>query len=235
MSDLFHEEIPDDFIVHAFAVMAATPRHTYLVLTKRPDRMVKRLSRRGFAENVWGQSSLYGGRYPGDWTWPLPNVQLGVSVENQHFADVRIPLLLGAEAALYWASLEPLLGPVDLSRWLPGHGRADGPTLGWVVVGGESMGPPHRALVEPCSCTEALFGGRRRPVASCLACGGTGYKPSWKALQWVLSIRDQCLAAGVPFYFKQWGGSVKKGGTWGGDLLQGRVWHEYPSLAQGFR
>jgi protein gp37 len=232
MSDLFHEEMPEDFVLQTFAVMAATPQHTYLLLTKRPEIMVRMLSRPGFADDVWRQSTAYGGRYlnsralqpvletpiPFRPTWPLPNVQLGVSVENQRFAEIRIPKLLSVEAALYWVCLEPLLEAVDLSAWLP--------TLGWVVVGGESLGPIYRALVQPCGCMQV----RGRAVPTCLACDGTGYKPSLRGLRLVLALRDQCVGANVPFYFKQWGGSAKKGGTWGGNVLQGRAWEEFPVM-----
>lgn len=119
MSDLFHPKFTDEFIAQVFAVMAATPRHTYQVLTKRPARMRALLNRfltDGLVSAVsWdmGQGVLL------DEQWPLKNVWLGVSVENQEQADQRIPLLLDTPAAVRWISAEPLLGPVDLTSWMP--------------------------------------------------------------------------------------------------------------------
>jgi len=121
MSDLFHEDVPDEFIDKVFAVMALAERHTFQILTKRPERM-----REWFDENGrdavqhtvhypqfdrWRQSITLG-------QWPLPNVWLGVSAEDQQRADERIPLLLQTPASVRFVSCEPLLGPVDLSRWM---------------------------------------------------------------------------------------------------------------------
>ena len=80
MSDLFHPQVPEEFIAAVFAVMARTPQHTYQVLTKRHDRLRALLSRPGFREQV----------APGA-TWPLPNVWIGVSVEDQRWANIRVP------------------------------------------------------------------------------------------------------------------------------------------------
>lgn len=135
MSDLFHEQVPDEFICDVFAVMARTPQHTYQVLTKRPERMWEFCSREA---HWWGNRA--GIAHRADYGKPLPNVWLGVSVENQHWADERIPVLLRTPAAVRFISAEPLLGPVDLSLWT---GCKD-PTcdcaswLDWVIVGGES-------------------------------------------------------------------------------------------------
>jgi protein gp37 len=123
MSDLGHEAIPFAFFAPIFETMAATPQHTYQVLTKRPAPLASRV-RRWYAEQ---------GR-----TRPLHNVWLGVSVENQRWADVRVPALLRMPAAVRFLSCEPLLGPVDLRLSL-----SDG--IDWVIVGGES-GPSHRDL-----------------------------------------------------------------------------------------
>lgn len=133
MSDLFHEAVPNAFIDRAFAVMALCPQHTFIVLTKRPERM------REYSVRLW------------------PNVWLGVSVEDQRTADQRIPLLLDTPAAVRVVSAEPLLGPVDLNRdtngyeWLRGLLMTLGgaarhvwlPPLDWLIVGGES-GPQAR-------------------------------------------------------------------------------------------
>lgn len=183
MTDLFHPDVPDRFIGEVFGVMAATRRHTYQVLTKRPERM------RAFLihlEQQWhdlGQTWIDSdGRAI---TWPLPNVWLGVSVENQETADERLPILLDTPAAVRWASVEPMLGPVDLAGLMGRCVVHDGPglfcnrrqckdaaTLDWIVIGGES-GPHHRPLDHA----------------------------------WVRAIREQCRAAGVAYFGKQSSGS----------------------------
>lgn len=149
VSDLFHEDVPDAFIGQVFAVMALSPQHTFQVLTKRPARMVE--WSRGVAHYPCGDRS----RLPVV-GWP-PNVWLGVSVENQHFADERIPLLLQTEAAVRFISAEPLLEAVDLSNSI-GRGRR---FLDWVIVGGES-GPGAR----PCDVAWI-----RSILAQCQAAG----------------------------------------------------------------
>lgn len=173
MSDLFHEKVETTWLLAIFAVMERCPQHTFQILTKRADRM------RTFIQ-----------RNPGSWEYTtrapkpkgLPNVWLGVSVENQHFADVRIPLLLDTPASVRFISAEPLLGPVNLTHLLsPKHPDIPihalkcvvPPHLDWVICGGES-GPGARAM-----------------------------HPDWAR-----SLRDQCQSAGVPFFFKQWGDSV---------------------------
>jgi protein gp37 len=194
MSDLFHPQVSDEFIAEVFAVMALTRRHTYQVLTKRPARMRSLLSQPGFFRSVASESyplrdhvgaEIGGGASP----WPLPNVWLGVSVEDQTRADQRIPLLLDTPAAIRFLSCEPLLGPVDLSEHIgcyhdddvaggsyvygphadPYH-RYDGPDLGWVIVGGES---------------------------------GPGARPMHP--DWARSLVEQCRAAGVAPFVKQLG------------------------------
>ncbi|MDJ0631062.1 MAG: phage Gp37/Gp68 family protein [Rhodobacter sp.] len=213
--DLFHEDVPDDWIDRIFAVMALCPQHTFQVLTKQPKRMRKYISDiedseiAEFATDYWQQekgrwqlmpSTI--GRYRNrtefgneieTWVdvWPLPNVWLGVSVEDQKHADERIPALLQAPAAIRFISAEPLLGPIDLRNSCDGHhflnaltgvrsldspdgkqapDNNDWSGLDWVIVGGES-------------------GKHARPMHP----------------RWARSIRDQCQAADVPFFFKQWG------------------------------
>lgn len=121
MSDLFHPKVSDEFIARVWAVMAATPQHTYQVLTKRPKRMRTWVTYWG---STWREGVLE----------PLPNVWLGTSVEDQTRADQRIAALLETPAAVRFLSCEPLLGPVDLLLDVLPVGR----TLGWVIVGGES-------------------------------------------------------------------------------------------------
>jgi protein gp37 len=190
-SDLFHDQVPDEFIAKVFAVMAATPRHTYQILTKRPGRLRSLLNSERFRELVFVATNLDIGETHGDY-WPLPNVWLGVSVENQRWADVRVPLLLDTPATVHWLSCEPLLGPVDLTKWTDAHGpwnyteygveclcraaivddqdRCNGDRIDWVVAGGES---------------------------------GPGARPMHP--DWARSLRDQCQEYAVPFLFKQWG------------------------------
>ena len=130
MSDLFHEGIPADFIVQIFEVMAAAPRHTFQILTKRPERIKAVL----FGEE--GHFYLGGGDY-------YPHIWLGVSMEDQSTADERISSLLSVGwMGVNFASYEPALGPVGFCRWL---GKRDDllPSIGWVIAGGES-GPHAR-------------------------------------------------------------------------------------------
>lgn len=205
MSDLFHEQVPEEFIVRVFAVMAASPWHTFQVLTKRHGRMRSLLNGDLFEAAVMDRVDFLCADHPpyAQPEWPLPNVWLGVSVEDQKWADIRIPALLQTPAAVRWLSCEPLLGPVDLHahddglhHWLPDFGpyyddgsgepvcQAHGLSqcvqgcafIDWVVVGGES---------------------------------GPGARPMHPG--WARSLRDQCTAAGVPYFFKQWGGWAPNG------------------------
>jgi protein gp37 len=158
MSDLFHEKVTDEMLDKAFAVMALTPQHTYQILTKRPERMnaylgsddtVGRISNHAvhlrreyklFPDTVIGP---LGHGEPGAAWFPLLNVWLGVSVEDQKTADERIPLLLDTPAEKRWVSAEPLLDQVDLepylyTRYLHGGPYHEYNRLDWVVTGGES-------------------------------------------------------------------------------------------------
>lgn len=181
MSDLFHELVPDSFIVDVFRVMAQAEQHTFQVLTKRPERMRDMLNDQIIMCDL-SCVILPGPRWA---TWPLPNVWLGVSVENQHWADERIPLLLQTPAAVRFISAEPLLGPVNLKQagairmdtWHADHGQLD-----WVIVGGES-GPKHRPfdahwardIRDQCaSAGVPLFVKQlgARPLIECPECGG---------------------------------------------------------------
>ncbi len=124
MSDLFHEALPGSDIFKVFVIMAASPQHTFQILTKRAARM------REWINNVKPEG------FPG---WPLPNVWLGISAEDQQRADERVPLLLQTPAAVRFVSYEPALGPVDFDKWFwGGHGNPN-----WIIVGGES-GPGAR-------------------------------------------------------------------------------------------
>ncbi len=128
MSDLFHDQVPDSFIVQVFSVMARTPQHTYQLLTKRHGRMRSLLNQPEFRTAVQSLSPDAG--------WPLKNLWLGVSVEDQKRAALRIPALIDTPAWIRWLSCEPLLGPIDLSA-TDQDTLVDG-GIDWVVVGGES-------------------------------------------------------------------------------------------------
>ncbi len=145
MSDLFHEDVPDWFIDKVFAVMAMAPRHTFQVLTKRPARMHAYINAGGRASEIvdivrHDELGYYCTRNEAPpITWPLPNVWLGVSVEDQKRALERIDWLMRVMAAVRFISAEPLLGELDIPEsWLR--------RLNWVIVGGES-GPGARPTV----------------------------------------------------------------------------------------
>jgi protein gp37 len=137
MSDLFHESVPDAFIADVFSVMARAHWHTFQLLTKRHSRMRSLLSRPSFRENL------------ADWApWPLPNVWLGVSAEDQHWFDIRVPALLATSAAVRFVSCEPLLGRIDMGFGCVRSGALRSPcetVPDWVIVGGES-GPGARPM-----------------------------------------------------------------------------------------
>lgn len=203
MSDLFHEQVPDDYIVTVFTRMWWSPQHTFQVLTKRHGRMrslVPRIEERlremeSDLDLLDATTSL---------RWPLPNVWLGVSVEDQKRADLRIPALLDTPAAVRFLSCEPLLGPVDLAAvdgmnvlrgddtgYENGLHWVDGPTIHWVIVGGES---------------------------------GPGARPMDPA--WARQLRDQCTNAGVPYFFKQAGAVLAR--EWGCSDRKGHNPDEWP-------
>ena len=234
LSDLFHEQVPDEYIARIFAVMALAPQHTFQCLTKRHGRMRSLLSSQGFRHEVArAMDAIRSARATGrtqqsvavDPPWPLLNVWLGVTVEDQKRADLRIPALLDTPAAVRFLSCEPLLGRVRLCSCdgaafetqkhpfivndsCPLHGSV---RVDWVIAGGES-GPDARPM-----------------------------HPDWAR-----SLRDQCQKIGVPFFFKQWGEWApdewvdaeevrhvgrKLGKRAAGRDLDGRTWDEYPTRA----
>lgn len=186
MSDLFHDAVPDEFIDEVFAVMARTPQHVFQVLTKRPERMRDYLSK---AEGMVRDLVKYEPAAQA-MQWPLPNVWIGVSVEDQAAADERIPLLLQTPAAVRWISAEPLLGPMLLDgsgyhvEALAGWWRH----LDWVVVGGESgpqARPAHpawvRTLRDQCDAAGVPFlfkqWGELLPITSATNADGLRFWP----------------------------------------------------------
>ncbi len=185
MSDLLHEDVPLEFIRQVFAVMAQARWHTFQVLTKRHKRL------ESLADIL---------------DWP-PNMWMGVSVENQRYAEERIPALLRTPAAVHFVSCEPLLSGLDLRPYLIPQCQecreagcykcdcddcADGAALDWVIVGGES-------------------GPKARPMNP----------------EWILSLRNQCRTAGVAFFLKQLGSVLAK--RWRLKDSKGADWNEWPA------
>lgn len=249
MSDLFHESLTNEQIAAVFGVMAAAPQHTFQVLTKRARRMREwfewaarrpddyeawhraalECSRRAFGHLEW-HPALAESNTKASRLWPLPNVWLGVSVENQDAAIERVPDLLHAPAVVRFLSCEPLLGPVDVRSipyaWgvgvlhnmnaLTGYGGWTKPRwehrVHWVIAGCES-GPSAR----PCG------------------------------VEWLRSLRDQCADAGVAFFLKQAmqpgseavggplvtpgdGSKRKAGGVIERPNLDGMQWLQFPEI-----
>lgn len=154
MSDLFHEKVPYWDIVRIFAIMGLClvmdRKHVFQILTKRPERMANLLSDDTFLTHVTIKMKQHGPELPGENSppmWPLPNVWLCASVEDQSTADERIPWLLATPATVHGVSYEPALGPVNFERYFkrthPGATPTPTPGIDWVVVGGES-GPKAR-------------------------------------------------------------------------------------------
>jgi protein gp37 len=230
MGDLFHEDVPYSFINRVFGVMAQRRDHTFQVLTKRPERM-----RDWVREHVlWLQELAMMMTRRDARASIMPHIWLGVSVENQARANERIPLLLDTPAAVRFVSAEPLLGPLDLwgPRYpLPGGGKGGafswGKGISWVICGGESGGPENRRLVERCEKhLTCRMGWPNWRTLTCGECGAVnGWRPKPEALEWVRPIRDQCQAAGVPFWFKQWG---PRAGL--GTQLDGKEHKEMPEV-----
>lgn len=209
--DLFHDAVPDEWIDRVFAVCALTPHHQHLILTKRSARMREYVNNPppceypevriplAIAKERLGYTGLEG--YT---RWPLPNVWLGVSVEDQARADQRIPDLLATPAAVRFISAEPLLGPVDLC-WIAT--ASDGYPLRLDAMTGIIRHTAHKAFIDreakpdPVGTIDGF-----RPKLDWVIVGGEsgpGARPMHP--DWARSLRDQCQAAGVPFFFKQWG------------------------------
>ncbi len=158
MSDLFHDQVTDDFISNVFETMNTATWHNYQILTKRSERLLTLAPELHWGNNVW----------------------MGVTVEANDYV-FRIEQLRNLEARIKFISFEPLLGPIS---------NVDLRGIDWVIVGGES---------------------------------GPGARPIHRS--WVIELRDQCQRAGVPFFFKQWGGFNKKKA---GRELEGRIWSQMP-------
>ena len=230
MSDLFHPKVPFEFILKMIGITIATPWHTYLILTKRPKRMYDFFAcypdgwfiREGMKHSTFSNEffaidsikeilpdlskaneywkSNYDqskrGKLDGPVPFPQPNVHLGVSISNQAEADEKIPILLQIPAAVRWLSIEPMLEGIDLTRIGGdkfGWGRID-ILNGLRYMRANALEEGSEWETEPCEKINwVVVGGE----------SGPGARPMHP--DWARSIRDQCVAAGVPFYFKQWG------------------------------
>ena len=213
-SDLFHESVPDGYIDRVFDIMGWSPQHTFIVLTKRAERMAEYMAtlpgkHYDKMRRSYNQSDEWLIREGFDYK-PPPNVWLGVTAENQEQADKRIPHLLQTPATVRFVSVEPMLGRVDLTRVcsklssrsfvigtvLGSDGRhftpggAKGVGLNWIICGGES-GPGARLM----------------------------------ELQWARDLRDQCVSAGVPYFLKQ---ARIDGKLVHMPELDGRTWEQMP-------
>ena len=203
MGDLFHEDVPDRYIAAVFGVMSACPQHTFMVLTKRPERMrewcmwvsgsphhqahdvIYDMMCDHFEESLWPDDT--------DERWPLPNVWLGVTAEDQRRADERIPVLLSIPAAVRFVSVEPMLGQIDATDYLnPSPGGRCSNAIDWVICGGET---------------------------------GPGARPMNH--HWTRELRDQCSSSGIPFFFKSSGGKhpIRS--------LYGETWEQMPDGCGG--
>lgn len=204
MTDMFHRDVDPGWVMQSMDIMERTPQHTYLLLSKR-------------AQNVRG-FSMHMRQFPA-------NMWAGVTVCDQAEADAKIPVLLQTPAALRFVSVEPMLGPVDLSPWL----GCKGITVCDVHKGGQ--GPQARGDAAWCNppCP---------PFLNWVICGGeTGPGARKMRADWAGYLRDQCVQAGgragVPFFFKGWG-------TWGGlkkthpdyQRLDGQKWQQFPEVTK---
>jgi protein gp37 len=227
MSDLFHKDVPFEFILRAWMMMAHTSQHTYLILTKRPERMRQFVT--GWLPGAWGLATTSLELL----NRPIPNIWLGVSAETQKEADARIPILLQTPAAVRFVSVEPMLGPVILREdWMPHydpkqHYAIDPPNyrdkLDWVICGGESgpgARPMHpdwaRGLRDVCQRYQVPFffkqWGEWRPGGpSDTVLENTG---SWQGKQVYMNRNPEPV--------------LRVGKTVAGRELDGRTWEEYP-------
>lgn len=197
MGDLFHEDTPRDWQEAVFAVMALTPHHTYQVLTKRSGLMMDFINHAD-EDDTRDAMATEAARLTGSATaaadvigagWPLKNVWIGVSAERQQEANARILDLLATRVAVRFVSAEPLLGPIDFGALpIKGGSRTQ---IKNALTGERNLSADHLCGLERLDWV--IVGGESGPSA----------RPMHP--DWARSIRDQCAAASVPFFFKQWG------------------------------
>lgn len=199
MSDLFHPDVPFQWTEQIWDVMFDCPQHTFQILTKRPEVML------AFSKYMTERCRRM----------DYPNIWLGVSVEDQARADERIPSLLSTPAAVRFLSCEPLLGPVDLSAWMPA-GKASW-ECGYCR---HFFSGKHQQICPNCNKSGGLSGSHvankrcpgtftgwtdRQPIDLVIVGGESGPGARPMNPDWARSLRDQCQAADVPYFFKQWG------------------------------
>jgi protein gp37 len=179
MGDLYHDGVPDEYLARMFKVMAETPQHTYISLTKRHARMRSAMTSSGFRDRV---TKMVGHEVP----WPLPNLWQGVSIENQKWANIRVPYLMRTPAAVRLVSVEPMLGPVNLREAMVtlGDERGHGLTMSFVHW----------------DCCETLHG-----LDWVIAGGESGQSARPPHPDWFRALRDECTATDTRYFFKQWG------------------------------
>lgn len=230
LADWLDDEVPVAWLADFCALMAATPHLDWLLVTKRPENWGSRLSQVRDGEDFNPCARAFAAAWLGGAVWQ--NVWFIVSTEDQARADERVPILLEIPAAVRGLSCEPLLGPVDLTMFTAGCGiREDKSTyringINWVIVGGESGSDQATPAGDVFSAIRPMH-------------------PAWAR-----SLREQCAAAGVPFFFKQWGEWVplfdstaspehvfpdgervfRVGKSSAGKLLDGREHHETPNI-----
>lgn len=204
MSDLFWEAITDDYRDKVLDVIEATPQHQYQVLTKRPDVMLRYSKRRKLPSNFWA----------------------GTTIATQKNVDERLEPLAQVDAEIRFISAEPLLEPLDFRAWfgLATYEFRAGGKFHWLITGGESgahLNRPEICLKRGLAMREGgyLRGGEAwwNPLARWI--------PRPERIGWVRDIRDQCVAAGVAFFHKQWGGTTSHSA---GRELDGRTWDQFP-------
>jgi protein gp37 len=186
--DLFHEQVPDDFLDKVFDVMGRCPQHRFLVFTKRSERRLE------YIVNAHRHIDLE------EYSWPLPNVWQITSVWDQESANRLIPPTLYTPAALRGVSIEPLLGPIDLARLTERITEADGTCVQHIDALNGTLSDDENGVID------GAFEPGKEPRLDWVIVGGeSGKNARPMHPDWARSLRDQCAEAGVPFYFKQWG------------------------------
>lgn len=204
-SDFFINE-GDEWRDEAWDIIRKTPHLTYQILTKRPERIVECLPSSGLPKNVW----------------------LGVSAETQLMADERIPFLMQIEATVRFVSVEPMLEVITLNYYMDGMPEQSGGGGGGFVsreMALDAESPEMEGMSIP---DEPEWRQTTRPL-DWVICGGEsgpGCRPMY--LEWVEDLQYGCEDRKVPFFFKQWGGTTKKDGAWGGRELNGKFYNEMP-------
>jgi protein gp37 len=200
MGDLFHENVDFDLILKIFAIMNRCPQHTFITLTKRPKRMLEFASSYGLMPDPW-----LGGLTGSSERWP-ENVWAMVTAENQKRADERIPILIQTPAAMRGVSVEPMLGPIDIADYSPEYDHR--PT--WGLYRALYPGLENRAILVRSGIDWIVLGAETGP----------GARPM--DLDWARRVRDDCVEAGVPFWFKK--------DSRGNHELDGEVWEQWPKV-----